>query len=356
MKNSYFLKEAFFLFYKFRHIIIYTLIGFSSIACELIIRKFLIYLNLNLLISSIFSIIIGIFIAFFLNIKINFYIKKNLLPRALLYYLIISIISIFFQFLINNYLKLEINIFYKYEAERLIISAFVFIFSYLLHKNFSFNSNAKLGVAIYASKENDVHSIYQKIGVYPDFIHVDIIDETFNRNAGPINFSKYELIKKYWKKQKIHTHLMTKKPMSIIEKVAKFSDVIFIHWEIDDNMQDVIEMAKKKNIQIGVVLHSINFYDNILEDITNKFSNIMILCIPKPGFSGQKFNEKSHHLIEKLNKIQKSKKINLFVDGGVNEINIKNINAENIISGSNVLNNVDPRQQIMRLKTFGRYI
>ena len=58
----------------------------------------------------------------------------------------------------------------------------------------------------------------------------------------------------------------------------------------------------------------------------------------------------------KLNQIQKSKKINLYVDGGINNTNIKNINAENIISGSNVLNNIDPREQIMRLKTFGRYI
>ena len=52
----------------------------------------------------------------------------------------------------------------------------------------------------------------------------------------------------------------------------------------------------------------------------------------------------------------KSSEINLFVDGGINKENIKYINAENIISGSDVLNNKDPREQIMRLKTFGRYI
>ena len=52
----------------------------------------------------------------------------------------------------------------------------------------------------------------------------------------------------------------------------------------------------------------------------------------------------------------KKKKINLFVDGGINRENIKNMNVENIISGSDVLNSKDPREQIMRLKTFGRYI
>ena len=82
----------------------------------------------------------------------------------------------------------------------------------------------------------------------------------------------------------------------------------------------------------------------------------MILSIPKAGFSGQKFVEKAYDLINKINLIQKNKKINLIVDGGINKDNIKNIYAENIISGSDVLNNNDPREQIMRLKTFGRYI
>ena len=49
------------------------------------------------------------------------------------------------------------------------------MFAYLLHKKFSFGSSAKLGVAIYASNDSNVHNIFQKIGIYPDFIHVDIV-------------------------------------------------------------------------------------------------------------------------------------------------------------------------------------
>ena len=82
----------------------------------------------------------------------------------------------------------------------------------------------------------------------------------------------------------------------------------------------------------------------------------MILSIPEAGYSGQKFVKKSFDLINKINEIQKRKKINLFVDGGINMENIRNMNVENIVSGSDVLNNKDPREQIMRLKTFGRYI
>ena len=44
----------------------------------------------------------------------------------------------------------------------------------------------------------------------------------------------------------------------------------------------------------------------------------MILSIPEAGYSGQKFLERSYDLISKINEIQKKKKINLFVDGGIN--------------------------------------
>ena len=69
MKDLYFIREISFLFYKLRHIIIYTVIGFFSIICELIIRSFLLSLNLDLIVSSAVSIVTGIFIAFYLNIK-----------------------------------------------------------------------------------------------------------------------------------------------------------------------------------------------------------------------------------------------------------------------------------------------
>tara|TARA_X000000368_G_C22967796_1_gene684023 strand:- start:145 stop:1215 length:1071 start_codon:yes stop_codon:yes gene_type:complete len=356
MIDSHILKELTFIFYRFRHVIIYTLIGFFSIICELIIRNFLIITNFNEVISATTSIIVGILIAFFLNIKLNFFIKKNLIARALFYFFLISLFSISLQFFINNFTNFKFNNFYNYEIERLIISGFVFIFAYLLHRKFSFRNSAKLGVAIYASKETDVHNIFQKIGVYPDFIHVDIVDETFIRDAKPINYEKYDLIKQYWKNKEVHTHLMSKKPINLIKNVSKFSDIIFVHKEIEENLNNVMILCKDLEIKPGIVLHSIHSYDDEIETISDMFENIMILSIPEAGFSGQKFVEKSFDLIKKINQIQKRKKINLFVDGGINRENIKNMNVENIISGSDVLNNKNPREQIMRLKTFGRYI
>ena len=45
----------------------------------------------------------------------------------------------------------------------------------------------------------------------------------------------------------------------------------------------------------------------------------------------------------------------LCIDGGVNENIVNMLEAENIVSGSSVLKSTNPKRQIMRLQTLGRY-
>ena len=362
MRKPFIFKEIDFLFYRFRHIIIYTFIGFFSIICELIIRYALIQINISILLSSLIGLFCGILFASILNINFNFFIKKNFLFKALVYYFLISIFSVSLQFVITQFTKIQpiipvmLSYSYDYELNRLIIAGSIFILAYLLHKKYSFKNSAKLGVAIYASNEINVHSIFQKIGVYPDFIHVDIVDETFIKHPKKKDFSQYGLIKNCWKDHDIHTHLMTKKPSKIIDKVGNFSDIIFFHYEIEENINETIQLISDFNCEPGIVLHAVNNYRDRLEKITEKFSNIMVLSIPLAGYSGQIFYKKSYDLIRDINELQKTRKLNLFVDGGINKENIKYINAENVISGSYVLKSTNPRQEIMRLKAFGKYI
>ena len=49
--------------------------------------------------------------------------------------------------------------------------------------------------------------IFERIGPYPDFIHVDIVDKTMNKDALDTNLSKLEIVKAYWPKHKIETHI-----------------------------------------------------------------------------------------------------------------------------------------------------
>ena len=59
--------------------------------------------------------------------------------------------------------------------------------------------------------------------------------------------------------------------------------------------------------------------------------------------------------IKQLNNLSFRKQFSLCVDGGVNENIVNILDAENIVSGSSVLKNKDPKRQIMRLQTIGRY-
>ena len=65
-------KDLDFAFYRYRHILIYIVIGFFSLVVELLIRKQLLNFGLNQTLCIILSISIGILVAFILNIKLNF--------------------------------------------------------------------------------------------------------------------------------------------------------------------------------------------------------------------------------------------------------------------------------------------
>ena len=77
--------------------------------------------------------------------------------KSLLYFFIISIISATIQFLISKFANLKFIDEYNYEASRLIISGFVFIFAYILHRKITFRENGKVGVAIYAKRNENTH-------------------------------------------------------------------------------------------------------------------------------------------------------------------------------------------------------
>ena len=72
---------------------------------------------------------------------------------------------------------------------------------------------------------------------------------------------------------------------------------------------------------------------------------VLILCIEKPGESGQAFLDTSNGLIKKINNLKIRNKFNLCVDGGLSQKNINKIECEKIVSASNVFKNKNPKKQ-----------
>ena len=349
--NNDLIKKINFSLYKKKHLIVYVFIGFLSISLEISIRKILeVYFNLSSIYLHI-SVFFGILFAFFFNIKFNFNIPKIYFKRCLYYFFLISIISYLTQILIRENLEFD-NL--SFGEQRFLVSSFFFIIAYLFHRKFSFVDNRKVGVAIYANGYEDVKKIFEKIGPYPDFIHVDIVDKTMNDNAADPNLSKLELVKAYWPRHEINTHIMSKNPLKLLDgNIIIFSDVIYVHHEIE-NKNEVIKKIRDKNKIPGLVLHSINHYENI-EDIVGNFEEVLVLSINKPGESAQKFENKSYELIKKVNSIKKRKSFVLCVDGGVKSDIINNFVSEKVVSGSDVLNSNNPIKKIMKLQTLSRY-
>ena len=347
-----FLKNIDFFIYKKKLLILYIIIGFLSLIFETLIRN---YLSFKLGESSPYihtSLLAGIIFAFYFNIKFNFNIQKIYFKRSLFYFTLISLGSYLFQFFIKNLIDLKDV---SFTQERFLISGIFFIIAYFLHRNFSFKDNRKVGVAIYASGYEDVNNIFNKISYYPDFIHVDIIDKSMNENALDAKLSKLEVVKAYWPDHEINTHIMSNHPLQILDdNILNFSDVIYFHHEIEDSQKEVIDLIKKHNKTPGIVLHSIKNYENLSQIIGN-FKEILVLSIVKPGESGQIFNKSSFELINRINKLENRNNINLCVDGGLKSNLINKFLSEKIVSGSDVLNSVEPKRQIMRLQTLSRY-
>ena len=86
-----------FIKYKYRFFIGYVIIGIFSLLIELIFYNVLSKYFDNVMLNSLSSVLIGILISFWLNIRYNFKISKSKRDRALTYFVIISLLSYLIQ-------------------------------------------------------------------------------------------------------------------------------------------------------------------------------------------------------------------------------------------------------------------
>ena len=337
--------------YRFRFLGVYIVIGILSILLELAVRRQFELLGINFYITGAVSMAIGIVFAFFGNVYFNFRIPPSRRNRAFFYFVSISLFSGLLQW---GVFRTVIDPDWSYEQGRLIISGVLFIVAYFLHRRFSFRDFKRVGVAIYANGVEDLSSIHGQIGQYPDFIHVDIVDSSFTFSPEEVKAYRMETIKAFWRNREIHTHIMSKTPSRWLSEVLPYSDIVYIHWECDEDIKAVLGTIHKAGKKAGLALTMKTTLDDVKE-IFNQIDAILLLTISEPGHSGQEFDMEGLKRIEKLNKLPFRDHLRVCVDGGVNEKIIGLVQVEDVVSGSSVLNHINPKQQILRLQTSGRY-
>jgi len=188
-----------------------------------------------------------------------------------------------------------------------------------------------------------------------DMIHVDVMDGHFvpNLTMGP---PVIKALRQYTKLP-FDVHLMISPVHKYIKDYADAgADVITIHPEATENLEDSINYIKKLNKKAGVSLNP-ETKINVVTNFLNEIDLILIMSV-NPGFGGQKFLPEVLDKIKELKKIKEQKNLDfdIEIDGGINFDNNKlaiEAGANILVSGTAVFknNNGNIKKNINLLKS-----
>ena len=188
-----------------------------------------------------------------------------------------------------------------------------------------------------------------------DMIHVDVMDGHFvpNLTIGP------PVIKtlRNFTKLPFDVHLMIKPVHKYIKNYAEAgANIITIHPEATDNLQDSIKHIRKFGKKVGVSLNPETKTD-IVKQLLKEIDLILIMSV-HPGFGGQKFIPEVLNKIRELKKIKikENLKFDIEVDGGIDFSNSKLVveaGANILVSGTTIFkkNDGDIKKNIEILKS-----
>ncbi len=162
-------------------------------------------------------------------------------------------------------------------------------------------------------------------------LHIDVMDGRFVPN-----FTFGALLVKTIRKCSnmfYDCHLMVEKPYDFIDGFFKAgADNITVHYEaLGDKTGECLDYIKSLGIKAGLSI-SPDTPVEVIKPYLSKVDMILIMSV-YPGFGGQKFIEKSLERLNAVREMTKDYDIDIEVDGGVNNDNIKEI----VAAGANVV-------------------
>ena len=187
-----------------------------------------------------------------------------------------------------------------------------------------------------------------------DMIHVDVMDGHFvpNLTIGP---PVIKALKKHCS-IKFDVHLMIAPVHKYIEAYSDAgADIITIHPEATDNLENSIFKIKSLNKKVGVSLNPESKID-LIRNYLEKIDLVLIMSV-NPGFGGQKFMPEVLDKVKQLKEIQSrdNMSFDIEIDGGINFDNCQSAieaGANILVSGTTVFksNNGDIKKNINLLK------
>ena len=300
-------------------------------------KKYLIFntikLNLIIFIFHLFLVrifskeepIVFMFSYFALYLFVLLALRINMKNRLLLTsFLQIVFIGSILNFLISQLIQdriLEIGLFY--------FLMLIFSFLIFIYQSRTSQYTKSIGLAIHLNNDLNLSRLWKKFQNTIDFIHLDYIDEEFASDNIAKNLPAVYEIKNLWPDNLIQLHIMSKDYKNVINKLNEKNIDYYIHEEfinlnsfkLDDNLGAVITTQTD---------------ESRIEEIMRTFRKIMILCVEKPGYSGQKFDNKIVNKIHTVNNLKNNHVVTL--DGGMNPKIAKKFNVELIAASSSLMN------------------
>ena len=188
-----------------------------------------------------------------------------------------------------------------------------------------------------------------------DLIHIDVMDGHFvpNITIGPEVINK---LRKYTSLP-FDVHLMISPVHDFIKNFAEAgADIITIHPEATNNIENSIKIIKSFKKKVGISLNPETSVDQVLP-ILNLIDLVLIMSV-NPGFGGQKFIKETLKKVEILRKEIDNKKFKTLIeiDGGINFDNAKiakKAGVDILVSGTTIFkeNGGNLKKNIQLLKT-----
>ena len=204
--------------------------------------------------------------------------------------------------------------------------------------------NKKIIPAIIAKNQEELNEKLSKVVKYVDLVQLDIMDNKFVPNTSL--FFDFSLNSSNCL---FEAHLMVEDPEDWIEKYGEKVDTILVHFESKYNLENIIDIVKRKGKKFGFVLNPETSIDEISSFI-NDLDQVLIMTV-NPGFYGSPFLPE---MLEKIRKLREMKNtLDIEVDGGITDKTIALVDkagANMFVSGSYIVKAENVSEAIGNLK------